>query len=332
MNDGEELPSWAGRALQTGVPPAQHQVPEQPLARELPPHDDGGGSGGGARMVIVGLVALLVLAAAGVAGFLLTRGGEEVATDAATATTQVAAPATDAGAADGSTDGSTEAADPAPTTPITEATTTTEAPTTTETGVGLADGQLLLPDDFVPSDPNYEARIAENPRYTVVRGGIIHLYGFVPTQEVLDEIVAVVEGVGGPQGYVVETFVDPDAPLPPGAPVYVDDRVLFGFNSVAIEPEFIPVLELGTLLLSQNPDITIEVTARTDATGSAEVNLEVSRQRGQAVVNYWAGRGIDPARITVNAVGEADASENDDDLTAALNRSVDFLVIGAFEE
>jgi outer membrane protein OmpA-like peptidoglycan-associated protein len=208
-------------------------------------------------------------------------------------------------------------------------TTTIEVSTTAEaSAVGLADGKLVLPADYVAADPNFDERVALSTRYALVQGGQVYLYGFVPQQEILDQLEQAVGAVVGPDNLIVETFVDPDAPFPPDSPVYVDDRVLFEFNSVDVQDQFIPILELGVTLMSQNPAVTMRVIARTDAAGSEDVNLRVAEQRAQAVVDYVANRGIDPDRMIIDARGEADASDADDDLTAAQNRSVEFRVIG----
>jgi outer membrane protein OmpA-like peptidoglycan-associated protein len=104
--------------------------------------------------------------------------------------------------------------------------------------------------------------------------------------------------------------------------------VLFDFNSVEIEPEFLPALDLGTLLLLQNPTVTITVVTRTDATGSEAVNMEVSEQRAQAVIDYWVREGVDRSRLAADARGEADASEDDDEEAAARLRRAEFVIEG----
>ncbi|MEL7156764.1 MAG: OmpA family protein, partial [Actinomycetota bacterium] len=152
------------------------------------------------------------------------------------------------------------------------------------------------------------------------------------TAALSEQIIAVASGVVGPDNVFSGQIVDPDTPDIDDAPVFIDDRVLFGFNSVAIEPIFVPILDLGVLLLSQNPTATITVVSRTDAVGSESINQEVSEQRAQAVVDYWAGKGIAPERVIIDARGESDASEDDDDQTAALNRSVEFRIANLFPE
>ena len=88
---------------------------------------------------------------------------------------------------------------------------------------------------------------------------------------------------------------------------------------------------LGTLLLVQNPNVTITVVTRTDAVGSEASNLEVSRLRAQAVINYWLGKGIDSSRLIADPRGEEGASEDDDEQTAALNRRAEFIISGLLD-
>ncbi|MEM9612935.1 MAG: OmpA family protein [Actinomycetota bacterium] len=324
MNDIDELPNWAGRALHTG------STPVVPGATPTPTPEKGGG---GLRKVLLGLLAIVLLGGVAAAAYFIAGGGgddDEVATDAATATT-----AADTAGANAVESAEVEPTDEAasPTTETTaEETTTSEAPAETEgeadsAAEGASDGVVAAPADYVSSDPNYEQRIAENTRYTVVKGGQVYLYGFLPTAELAAQLEAVAGAVVGPDNVFNEQFVDPDTPEANDAPIFVDDRVLFAFNSVAIEPDFLPILDLGILLLTQNPSATVTVIARTDATGSEAVNQRVSEQRAGAVVNYWVGKGIPRERITIDARGESEALDTDDDTTAAINRSVEFRVV-----
>lgn len=314
MSNIDELPSWAGRAVETGTVPAPPPKKRSKL-----------------KALLLGLLGLGVLAAVAAGAYWLAdrNSDDNVATDAATTTT---VEETAAGGEDDQV-GTETTVEAQPTTSTTEAATssTTEAPTDDAAGDGAsADGELTLPADYSPSDPLFDERVDENTRYTVIRQGQVYLYGFVPTEEIRDQITEIAGGVVGPDNVFTETIIDPDAPVPPDAPVFVDDKVLFAFNSVEIDPAFIPILELGVLLLSQNPTAEITVVSRTDAVGSEEVNLDVSRRRAQAVVDYWVGRGVDTDRVMIDARGEQDASEDDDETTAALNRSVEFRISGLF--
>ncbi len=358
MSDVGELPSWSGEAVPSASrpaadPAAKAQTPTAtpdatPSAR--PDGPDGPKRRGGLVVgLLLGLLGGLLLAAVAVGAYWLGSRQNDDDTSVASATVDDGGDASGAAGDEPAAPGSTGGEAPAPddvgaaadddesgsTDPAAGGDEGISAATDTGAGsapVGAADGRLLLPDGFVPSDPNYEQRIQNAPQYAVVRGGIVYLYGFARSQELLEQAVAVTAGVMGPDGYVVERIVDPDAPEVDGAPIYVDDKVLFAFNSTELDPASLPILDLGVALMLQNPTAEMVIIARSDAVGRADTNLEISRERGQAVVDYWASKGVEPSRMTVDARGEADASEDDDEQTAALNRSVEFVVSGINED
>lgn len=343
-----DLPRWSGEAVPVGTPAEQptrtlqpEPIPAAAAASAPPPKPKRGGLGIG---LILGLLGGLMLAGVAIGAYWLgTQQGDETATsDVSTIETEaLGGEAVEEDAVDGSDDPASPSIDDADGADETDddATSTTleveaggddaAAPSNGSDGAALtgeADGQLILPDGFVPSDPNYEMRIQETTEYAVVRGGKVYLYGFTTDQASLDQAVAVTEGVMGPDGYVVERVVDPDAPETPTGSIFVDDKVLFGFNSTELEPASLPVLDLGIALMLQNPTAEMLIIARSDAIGSADSNLAISRERGEAVVAYWEASGVERSRMTIDARGEADASDSDDEETAALNRSVEFVV------
>ncbi|MCQ2959781.1 MAG: OmpA family protein [Bacteroidales bacterium] len=62
--------------------------------------------------------------------------------------------------------------------------------------------------------------------------------------------------------------------------------------------------QLGKLL-EDNPNITIELGAHTDMVGDANVNLQLSKRRAQAVVDYLAQKGYDVDRLVAQGYGES---------------------------
>lgn len=353
MSELSELPNWSGQVLE-----GNSADPGQAGNHQTPPPGDEKGSGGRTPSGIVlglmiGLGAGLLLAAVGIGAFWLgTRQGDEVSTDGGDGTVVAApeaqdetetteAPADDVATGD-EAQGETEADESGVATEGEgtddaegdDATAEQAAPAADEvdplTGAVVlpADGALVVPADYVSSDPNFDRRMAEVDSYTAVRGGIVYLYGFSSSTESLAGALAVVSQVTGPDGFVNEMFVDPDTPSDGQSLIFVDDKVLFEFNSVELDPGVLPILGLGTQLMLFNPTARMEIIARSDAVGSEETNLEISQRRGQAVVDYWVSQGIDSSRMTIDARGEADASESDDDEAAALNRSVEFILTG----
>ena len=66
----------------------------------------------------------------------------------------------------------------------------------------------------------------------------------------------------------------------------------------------------------------IEVVGHADAIGSADVNLRVSQQRADAVLQAILEEGLDVGRIEIVAAGEQNAL-TEDDLIVPMNRRVE---------
>ncbi len=167
-----------------------------------------------------------------------------------------------------------------------------------------------------------------NLPHAVLEDGIVHVRGRVPNEAIVALTETRVEPILGEGNFEVEFEVDPSVPLYVAAPMYVDDVVLYDFNGSDISAEFDMLLARGTQLLELFPTTTVTIVAFTDSVGTEESNLLVSRERAQAVADYWIGRGIDPSRITIDARGEEGASDDDDPETAASRRRVEFIFDG----
>lgn len=317
MSDIDELPNWAVRSVPPGtVAPSNVTLspPGEPPRRRR--------SG-----LLLALLGLLVVAGLGAGAYWLVNRADDasVATDEPTTATTGADTDTDTGDTAGTGAGSGVAAG---------ATTTTVAAATstpTSTAAALAPPSSVTSDDIVTD----ESMITDdNPtgaiRYAVLSQGTLYLRGRVPAAAVGDQIAQIATAVVGPGNVVNEYDIDPTVPVDIPGPLYVEDVVLFGFNSVTVEPAFLPILDLGTLLMTQNPNVKITVVARTDSVGTEATNLEVSRQRAQAVANYWIAQGIDPSRIIADPRGEADAADTTDASAAALDRRAEFIISGLF--
>ncbi|MDH3300911.1 MAG: OmpA family protein [Acidimicrobiia bacterium] len=183
------------------------------------------------------------------------------------------------------------------------------------------------------ADGSTATGIDDSGRTAVFRGGKLYLGGKVPSQEIADLIVQKAMSVVGPDNVVSEYEIDPSVTIDPGesTPLYVEDVVLFRFNSVDIDPPFYPLLDLGTLLLSQNPQASLTVVTRTDAVGSEAVNLDVARRRADAVIEYWISKGVNPDQLNADPRGEEGASEDDDAQMAALQRRAEFIITGLLD-
>lgn len=267
---------------------------------------------------IAGAIALLALVGGG--GFLLGSVGDDDAIDAqggvpVSDTTIVEADTSQPEQTSTSTEPATTA--PSTTAPSTTAPSTT-APSTTETTAPVDD-----PEEVVVTVAEGDTRAA------VLRGGVLYLGGSVPSREVADQIIERAAAVVGEDKIVDQYVIDPNSPVPTGAPLYVDDVVLFAYGSPTFDPQFTPLLDLGLLLLSQNPQVTVTVVTHTDASGSEAFNQELSFKRGQSVAQYWVDRGIPAEQIIIDARGEREPiASNDNAEGAQMNRRAEFFIEG----
>jgi OOP family OmpA-OmpF porin len=88
-------------------------------------------------------------------------------------------------------------------------------------------------------------------------------------------------------------------------------------------------------LMTDRPNIRIELNAHTDSRGSAASNQDLSERRAQSVVNYLASKGISRSRLVSNGYGESQLKNRCADGVScseaehAVNRRTEFRVINA---
>ena len=315
MNEQDELPSWS----------ADQQQPTNGVATEPSRPSPGRGA-------LFGLLGLLALVGMGALGYLIAQNQA----DDETAATDPGAPTAAENDEDSSLDSEQAADDSSPDDNVVDADESSDAAAlavdaddvdsddSEESGDGA--------DDDADQDPAGSAG-EDSGRTAVFRGGKLYLGGAVPSQEIADAIEQKAMAVVGPDNVVADYEIDPTVVIDPGesTPLYVEDVVLFRFNSVEIDPPFYPLLDLGTLLLSQNPQASLTVVTRTDAVGSEAVNLEVAQERAEAVIEYWVSEGVDRDQLIADPRGEEGASDDDDDEAAALQRRAEFIITGLLD-
>ncbi|RME94479.1 MAG: flagellar motor protein MotB [Bacteroidetes bacterium] len=80
--------------------------------------------------------------------------------------------------------------------------------------------------------------------------------------------------------------------------------------------------------MHQYPDLIIELGGHTDATGDADANMELSRQRAEAVFNYLTSNGIDPIRLRAVGYGQnKPIASNETEAGRAKNRRIEFTIL-----
>ena len=100
---------------------------------------------------------------------------------------------------------------------------------------------------------------------------------------------------------------------------------LFGSNEITAEGQ--QVLNEVINVLSEHPEFDVAVEGHTDSVGDDELNLYLSQQRAQSVLNYLSNNGINSERLTATGFGESSPiAANDSAEGRALNRRIEFSV------
>lgn len=106
------------------------------------------------------------------------------------------------------------------------------------------------------------------------------------------------------------------------------DPILFARNSAEILEASFLILDQAADLLRENIAGRVEIQGHTDSDGPAEVNLDLSQRRADAVKAYLVDRGVSEARLNATGYGETalkvDPEDSADDKAA--NRRIEFRV------
>ncbi len=115
---------------------------------------------------------------------------------------------------------------------------------------------------------------------------------------------------------------------PRGLVITLSGSVLFASGKYDLLPQAMAKLsEVATVLTRQDPDSKITVQGYTDSQGSVDFNMELSRQRAEAVRSYLVSHGIAPDRITAEGFGPArPIASNGSPEGRADNRRVEIVV------
>lgn len=113
--------------------------------------------------------------------------------------------------------------------------------------------------------------------------------------------------------------------------------VLFDYDKAALKPEAEQALKKVAVVLSQFPESQVTVEGYTDAKGGASANLQLARERAQAVKDWLVKNGgVPAANIATKGLGEqypvapnANPDGTDNPLGRALNRRVSIIVENA---
>ncbi|MCM1311397.1 MAG: OmpA family protein [Bacteroides sp.] len=94
-------------------------------------------------------------------------------------------------------------------------------------------------------------------------------------------------------------------PLPPiNVPVLIDN-IFYEFDKADLTPESTDALDKLVVMMTENPNITIELGAHCDYRGNDAYNERLSQRRAESVVNYLIDHGIKKERLTAMGYGES---------------------------
>ncbi len=106
-------------------------------------------------------------------------------------------------------------------------------------------------------------------------------------------------------------------------------NVYFGTGHANLSSEDKQTLQELIDLMTEYPDLNVEIGGHTDNVGSSEINLKLSQDRANNVAQYVASKNISLARIQPVGYGESrPMASNDDEIGGReLNRRIEVVVI-----
>jgi OmpA-OmpF porin, OOP family len=81
--------------------------------------------------------------------------------------------------------------------------------------------------------------------------------------------------------------------------------IFFKAASDQLTESSIAPLDEVVKVLTEHPELKMQIEGHTDSTGKAAMNLKLSKQRAESVKNYLTGKGIDASRLTAVGYGSS---------------------------
>jgi outer membrane protein OmpA-like peptidoglycan-associated protein/tetratricopeptide (TPR) repeat protein len=92
------------------------------------------------------------------------------------------------------------------------------------------------------------------------------------------------------------------------------ENIYYDLDEAYIRPDAALELDKLVAILDDNPEIKIELSSHTDSRATADYNMDLSKRRAQAAVNYIINKGIDPDRIVARGYGESQLIISDEEI------------------
>jgi outer membrane protein OmpA-like peptidoglycan-associated protein len=111
-------------------------------------------------------------------------------------------------------------------------------------------------------------------------------------------------------------------------------NVYYDFDKATLRPESIASLDTLVQFMRDNPSLNVEIFSYTDAKGRNPYNLQLSKDRAEAVAEYLRKNGIDASRMTAKALAASNpaapnstAGGTDNPEGRQMNRRTEFHIV-----
>jgi outer membrane protein OmpA-like peptidoglycan-associated protein len=109
---------------------------------------------------------------------------------------------------------------------------------------------------------------------------------------------------------------------------FVFQPIYFDYDKAEIRPEYHDFLIKMIRVVDGHTDLRIKVTGHTDADGSDAYNVDLSKKRAQALIDFFVANGLSKDRIEIDFKGESlPVDSNSTPEGKQHNRRVDFAFI-----
>jgi outer membrane protein OmpA-like peptidoglycan-associated protein/Tol biopolymer transport system component len=106
------------------------------------------------------------------------------------------------------------------------------------------------------------------------------------------------------------------------------NHITFPSNSAELKPSSFIELDRVADLLTNNPNVAIEISAHTDDVGNDDYNNSLSEKRAQSVLEYLKKKKINPQQLITKGYGETrPVVPNDSDANRERNRRVELVIL-----
>jgi outer membrane protein OmpA-like peptidoglycan-associated protein len=107
-----------------------------------------------------------------------------------------------------------------------------------------------------------------------------------------------------------------------------DDQISFAVAAATLAPDAEPLIDELAEILTECPEVAVEVAGHTDSDGSEAANRRLSQARAAAVRQALSARGVETDRLSAVGYGQAQPiAPNDTPENKARNRRIELIVI-----